>query len=437
MKRLLLAVLLLLATCHLGLTQPQYKVLYRFLGSPNDGYGPGGDLVSDNVGNLYGVTTEGGTTGHGTIFELSPSSGGGWVETVLYNFCANQQCLDGIFPMAGLMRDAAGNLYGTAYGGGNQPCPYWAGGCGTVFELSPPARPGTAWTQTVLYNFCSSEVDGVCLDGAFPQGRLIHDAAGNLYGAASIGGSGGAAGASGRLGGVVFELQYSRGAWKEGVLYNFCSLGQGENCPDGNTPIAGVTFDTFGNLLGTTEFGGSESSQGGGTIYKLSPSASGWVESVTYAAMSPYNYGANPVAVISLDADGNLYSTAATGGPGGLGGNGSVFKLNPSGKKGRSLIFTGSNGAGPVAGLLISARSRAVYGTTELGGSNNAGVIFSAAVDGKETVLYSFCSEPNCSDGSSPVGGLIEDRSGNLYGTTELGGINEGGPGGVVFEITP
>jgi len=182
MKTLLCAALIVLS-CGFAVGQ-QYKVLYSFAGlQSGDGSQPLGDLVLDRSGNLYGTTLGGGNSvcsGCGTVFQLSPNADGSWTETVLYTFCSNVvnfQCLDGTFPRAGLVLDGAGNLYGTTSDGGNQACTI--GSCGVVFQLSPPSVPGGSWAETVLYNFCSNEVNHQCLDGNNPQSQLARDAAGN------------------------------------------------------------------------------------------------------------------------------------------------------------------------------------------------------------------------------------------------------------------
>src|SRR5579871_1192608 len=189
------------------------------------------ELVADKAGNLYGTTYGGGATnfcsGCGTVFSLTPNSDGSWTESVIYNFCAsysNGACLDGAEPVSGLILDGAGNLYGTTKAGGAPTCAI-AGGCGTVFELSPPTNPGGVWPEKVLYSFCADS-SKTCADGVQPNGRLAFDAAGNLYGSTTIGGSGHSRELSN--GGTVFKLSHSVSGWAETVLYNFCTLGQGE-----------------------------------------------------------------------------------------------------------------------------------------------------------------------------------------------------------------
>jgi uncharacterized repeat protein (TIGR03803 family) len=416
----------------------QYKVLWSFAGPPNDGTSPVGDLVADHLGNLYGTTQCGGSGGPGdvcagTIFGLSPNNDGSWTETILHNFCTNfinGFCLDGASPRAGLVLDAEGNLYGTTAGGGSQSsCGSGLGGCGTAFELSPPSEPGGAWTERVLYNFCS--VGSNCLDGDSPHGALVLDTAGNLYGTTPSGGSGHAPGAGG--GGTAFELSPGTGRWIETVLYNFCSLGESKFCPDGLGPSAGMTFDKSGNLYGTTELGGAPRSQGGGVVYKLSSGANGWTETVLAAGT---NSTGGLLGTAAFDPFGNLYSTFSAGGPNGAGG---VFRLGPGGAGTEFSFKSRNDGNMPVAGVIIDSKRATLYGTTLIGGTHTAGTVFQIIAPAQESVLYSFCSQTNCADGSQPSASLIEDKSGNLYGTARAGGVAacDTNGCGVVFEITP
>jgi uncharacterized repeat protein (TIGR03803 family) len=420
-KNLILRVAVITMSCGLVFGQAQEKVLWSFAGPPGDGLIPIGNLILDPAGNLYGVTQAGGssvTNEGGTVFELSPDGQGSWFETILYNFCSdyvNFQCLDGALPQAGLVLDSANNLYGTTWEGG-------ANGQGTVFELSPPSAPGGPWTESVLHSFCANNVNNQCLDGAFPASQLALDAQGNLYGTAG-GGSGHGSG------GIVFEFSLIAGEWTETILYDFCSLGQGNFCPDGGDPRGGVAFDKSNNLFGTTQLGGAPSSVGGGTIYKLSANSEGWVETVLFASAYP-SKGSDPQGGASLDGWGNLYTTFYSGGQS---GNGGVFKLAPGGSH-VEFWFDGADGSGPGAGVLVDLKRHALYGTTEGGGDHGGGTVFKMTAPAQEAVVYSFCQQTNCSDGGIPVAGLIEDNSGNLYGTAKGGGTYRDG---VVFEITP
>ena len=319
MKNLFLCAIFLVLGCGLALGQTQYKVHWTFSGAPSDGALPEGNLVLDHAGNLYGTTFGGGSfanapcssIGCGTVFKLSPNSDGSWTNTILYDFCASFSqagCLDGAFPKAGLIFDAKGNLYGTTANGGGQFCPFDGRGCGTVFELSPPSPLGGAWIETVLYAFCAIEVNNQCLDGGTPVSQLTFDALGNLYGTTSTGGTGAS------VGGIVFELSPSPNGWKESGLHYFCTGGHDDACPDGAGPQAGVTFDKLGNLYGTTEFGGSQKSGGGGTVYELSPSSGAWTETVLYFFLPPFKGGGGPVGTVTFDILGNLYSTFSGGG---------------------------------------------------------------------------------------------------------------------------
>jgi uncharacterized repeat protein (TIGR03803 family) len=210
-------------------------VLHEF-GNGSDGTDPNGGLVIDAVGNVYGTTEGGGiytcngfVNSCGAVFELSPS-GSGWTETVLYSFNGT----DGYQPRAGLVMDAAGNLYGIAFQGGNvtgQNCAPF--GCGSMFEMSPNA--GGGWTESALYNFNNQP------DGALPAATLILDPVGNLYGTTSLGGSGGE--------GTVFEVSPRGGEWNETVLLSFDGV-------NGGLPATGVIRDRLGNLYGTTGLGG-------------------------------------------------------------------------------------------------------------------------------------------------------------------------------------
>jgi uncharacterized repeat protein (TIGR03803 family) len=417
---------MLVLGCGLAFGQTQYKVLWNF-GSSNDGSTPLGNVVFDHAGNLYGTTKLGGVTpfctGCGTVFKLSPNSDGSWTETVLYNFCATLgtfSCLDGAFPVAGLIFDLKGNLYGTTSSGGANSCPFASGGCGTVFELSPPSSQGAPWTEAVLYSFCATYTNGTCLDGALPLGQLTFDATGDLFGTTSTGGTGGSSGGC-CFGGTVFELSRSASQWTETVLHNFCA--NGGKCLDGVGPQAGVTLDRAGNLYGTTERGGDY--QGKGVLYKLSPGTNGWTETVLLS--SKQSLAAFPLGTVSIDPSGSVYSTFSSGGQNGDGG---VFRLGSHGAA-VEFSFNGNNGDGPTAGVLVDVSRGALFGTTS-GGLSFFGTIFKMTAPANLTVLYTFCSQLNCADGLEPMGTVTEDGFGNLYGTTKLGGANSQG---VVFEI--
>ena len=335
-----------------------YRVIYAFHGG-HDGASPTGTLTLDLAGNLYGTTQGGGSNawsgGCGTVFELAPSSGGGWTENVLYRFSGT----NGQQPYAGLTLDAAGNIYGTTFVGGSGNC---LGGCGVAFELTPS---GGQWNETVLYNFTGGN------DGAAPVAPMIFDANGNLYGTASTGGVGSCGGATC---GVVFELTPSGSGWTENVLYSFKGGKQ-----DGGSPLGALVFDPSGNLYGTTSNGGSQACNDGcGTVFELTPSANTWTEAVLHRFQGG-NDGAVPYNVaLVLDQAGALYGTTLLGGRSAC-TCGTAFKLTPgsNGKWNRSLLeaFDGKNGSNPNAGLIFDATGN-LYGTAGGGGSDGFGVVF-------------------------------------------------------------
>jgi uncharacterized repeat protein (TIGR03803 family) len=381
------------------------KVLYSFAGG-TDGSSPVDVLVRDSSGNLYGTTFSGGSSKAGTIFKLDPTG----KESLLYTFTGKT---DGGSPSAGLVRDAAGNLYGaTDYGGNTTAC---TNGCGVVFELSATG------TYSVLHSFA-----GAPTDGALPRG-LIRDSQGNLYGTTYEGGD--VTGNCGKPGcGVIFELNT---AGIETILYNFAGYPSDASGPEGV-----LARDTSGNLYGVAS--GGTVCNTCGTVFKLDTTGT---ESLLYSFTGAAD-GGNPHGGVVLDSSGNLYGTAYSGGSftGTLcatSGCGVVFKVPPSGTESVLYSFTGAaDGANP-RDILIRDASGNLYGTTFYGGSftgsqcstNGCGVAFKVAVGGKETVLHTFAGG---TDGASPRAGLIRDSSGNVYGTTEYGGASAKG---TVFEI--
>ncbi len=428
MRLAIVALLLLVATCN-GLAQ-HYKVLHSFGSSSDDALSSVSGLVFDAKGNLYGTTPGGGSgigascIGCGAVFELSPNHDGTWTESVIYSFCTvfdGIQCLDGGSSDASLVLDSKGNLYGTTSDGGSSSECGEGVGCGVVFELSPPAKSGDPWAETVLYNFCSIVgQQGLCLDGSSPQAPLIFDSVGNLYGTA-LGGSGH------NTAGIIFKLSPGQQGRTQTVLYNFCPVSEGYACPDGTFPyLAGVSFDKSGNLYGTTMYGGNTKNAGGGVVYKLSPGAGGWKETVLAAFPSPTQFYGNPSGGVALDSADNLYGSFEFP-------KGGVFRLNPRTKQKTVFSFNGADGEQPIGGVTLDRKHGVLYGTTS-GNSGGIGDIYEIDSSGKETVLYKFCSQPKCADGDLPWGTLIEDSAGNLYGTTEFGGAYNGG---VVFEYTP
>jgi uncharacterized repeat protein (TIGR03803 family) len=412
---------------------PKEEVLHSFGATSTDGAVPLAGLIRDAKGNLYGTTKYGGThtityagvtSTAGTVFELTPATDGGWTEKVLYNFGATST--DAAHPIASLVFDVKGNLYGTTFGGGT-----W--GLGTVFELSP--KTGGDWTEKVLHSF-----GGTLTDGEVPEAGLIIDAKGNLYGTTEAGGAYDTTyeGASNGYG-TVFEMSpTASGGWTEKVLYSFDYL----SGTDGYYPVAAVVFDGKGNLYGTTMDGGSgQDLEGGGTVFELSPASTGWKEKVLYSFGGGATNGYRILGGVILDAAGNLYGTATAGGNG-FGLDGTVFELSPLGGGWTETVLHSfgafeTDGINPSAGLVFDAAGN-LYGTTYGGGANNAGTVFELMpeTDGgwTESVLHSF--ELNGTDGANPYASLILDSAGNLYGTTAYGGTHgSSDTGGTVFEI--
>jgi len=385
-------------------TQAQtFAVLYSFTGG-TDGGNPYAGLIEDRAGNLYGTTTAGGAHGFGTVFEVNPQTGN---ERVLYSFKGPP---DGATPNGGVLINRAANLlYGTTYYGGNGTCNDGNGvGCGTVFKLT---RHGARWGEALLYNF----VGGV-VDGAYPNGGVVLDAAGDLYGTTVMGGA--------QNLGTIFQLPPNLA---ENVQHSF----RGGN-HDGAYPFDSLVFD--GNLWGTTLEGGDLncSSGGCGVVFKLYPCYPNCaVFRLKYIFSGSPADGAGPLADLTEKA-GIFWGTTTSGGA----GFGTVFRCCGFAYK-VLYSFTGppADGAVPYSGL-VQDRFGNLYGTTYYGGASDIGTLFELAHTGVETVLHSFAG----TDGESPAGDLIRGSKGILYGTTYYGGdlTSCNGLGcGVVFKLTP
>jgi uncharacterized repeat protein (TIGR03803 family) len=383
-------------------TGQQETVLYSFGGSGNDGQMPS-VLTIGASGNIFGTTVAGGTYSAGTVFELQHTTEGGWTEQVLHSFGANGT--DGISPTVGLTPDTADNFYGTTESGG-------AYGEGTVYEIGREANGD--WVEKILYSF-----GGWSGDGTDPQGSVILDSSGNIYGTT------GESGADGH--GTVFELTpKAGGGWSETILYSFGNNG------DASLPLSGLVFDSSGNLYGTTYSGGSNNS---GAVFELTPtSGGGWAESVLYSFNRNGSHGISPKAALTIDSGGNLYGTTISGGAYGYG---TVFELsrNTSGGWTEMILNSFNNntdGANPEAAVIFDAYGH-LYGVTFEGGPSDSGVAFElghqAGGNWTERVLYSFGGE----NGQFPDG-LTLDHAGNLYVATKQGGEYSGG---TVFEFKP
>jgi len=435
----LAALAVVLAVCLISCSNAQaytYKVLHNFYFDSGDGFMPQNTVVMDKSGNLYGTTEFGGsgacknksaTKGCGTVFELSFNTATHqWDTTLLYNFGRGPLYVPPSgqrLPFAGVIVDGNGNLFGTTLYGGNQTVG------GSVYQLSPGATPG-GWTQTMLYAFPST--------ASYPQGGLINDGKGNLYGTTEAGGT--------IRGGTVFELGAPSQAgqpWIEKTLYNFCGA---KHCGDGRTPTTGMIIDGLGNLYGTT-FGGGK---GCGTVFELSPVAGHFTYHQLYSFFCASSDGSKPFSKLAKDRLGNLYGTTIQGGGDSVNcpdGCGTVFKLSPPNKVQKTwtekviykfLTTNRLDGFTPEGSLAIDA-SDIIYGTTVNGGTHGVGIVFqlipnAAMTKWTENVLHDFCDEgSSCPNGMYPAGGVILDKAGNLYGTT-TGSINSF-VGSTVYEL--
>ena len=386
--------------------QGQYHVLYSFTGGTDGGY-PEAGLVRDNAGNLYGTTYEGGASDFGTVFELTANGGG---ETVLHSFTGGA---DGSSPRGDLVRDSAANLYGTTFYGG-------ASNIGTVFKLDATG------TETVLCAFPK----GGAPEG-YPEAGLVLDAKGDLYGTTSYP----TACESNPGCGSAFKVKPTD---KETDLHLFTGP------PDGSYPQGDLLRDSKGNLYGTTVYGGNigsctvYSTQGCGTVFESTPNQNGtWTETVLYRFNGPPD-GAYPIGNLVRDSAGNLYGTTSQGGafsalcPGQPTGCGTVFEVHTDGTETVLYSFTGgADGDYPEAGLTRDNAGN-LYGTTNEGGRYGFGTVFKVTSTGTETVLHSFAGSPN--DGEGPFARLVRDSSGIIDGTTEVGGTSGYG---TVFELKP
>ncbi len=406
----------LLATSRLATAQE--VVLHSFGRSGDGAYPTTAGLVFDAAGNIYGTTKFGGIHNQGTVFELSPRQGGGYTETVLHSF--GSSATDGQQPSSAVILDAAGNLYGTTVAGGIHNCT-GVSNCGTVYEMS---LSHGVWRETVLHSF------GAPRDGVSPVGALVFDANGDMYGTTISGGVTG--------NGTVYRMYLSNGVWHETVVHNF---GYGV---DGVAPYSALIFDAAGNMYGTTAKGGSNVCPTGtcGTVFEETPDGNGvWTESVIFNFSAGAN-GFSPWGSLNLDANGNLYGTTQYGGANTCYNNGcgTVFELSPQqgGGWSHSVLYSfnlGDDGFFPYAGVTFDSAGN-IYGTDNMGGTQNYGVVFELSPQQgggwTESVVHTFLFNGN--DGVYPFAGLAIDASGNLYGTTYLGGIHAEG---AVFEVTP
>ena len=375
------------------------KVLHSF-SQVNDGNTPLGGLIRDAQGNLYGTAFQGGiNTSVGTVFKLAPFG----TESFEHNFAGIP---DGGSPMTGMIRDSAGNFYGSTSSGGTN-------GTGTVFKIN------AAGNESVIYSFGKIGSG----DGESPQyGRITRDSAGNLYGMTTWGGLNCVASNYGC--GIVYKIDASG---HETILHKFTGGA------DGGVPYGSV-LKVGADLYGTTYSGGSGActlSLGCGVAFKLDAEGN---ETVIHNFSTSAGDGNEPTGGLIADQAGNLYGTTTGGGA--VSSCGTVFKLDASGNETILHSFAcNDDGSGPWDNLVRDAAGN-LYGATPYGGKFNCGTVYKIDAEGNETILHTFTCGP---DGGMPFTDLLLDAAGNVYGTTMQGGgleCNRIGCG-VVFKVTP
>jgi uncharacterized repeat protein (TIGR03803 family) len=358
--------------------------LAQFTG-PN-GSVPRAGLTFDAAGNLWGTTDLGGATatpgspisGNGTVFKISPA---GILSTVVSFTGTN-----GAAPRSTLHRDASGNLFGTTSADYVGPTLERYGS--TVFKIGQDESFSTVASFTPI-------------QGMAPRAGVVSDPDGNLYGTTSSYGD--------SLRGSVFRVSP---AGQVDILANF-------NGNNGSTPYGGLVRDAAGNLYGTTREGGA---QDAGTVFKITPE--GAFQTIVHFDL---NNGRWPEGDLYLHSNGDLYGTASSGGT----GAGTLFRISPLGPITRLVTFTGANGASPRAGLVEDVAGN-LFGTTRIGGANNVGTVFKLTPEGEFSTVYSFVGG-TAGGGYQPLGTLVADGLGNLYGTTTAGGA---GIVGTVFKLS-
>jgi uncharacterized repeat protein (TIGR03803 family) len=376
-------------------TGQTFTTLAAFGGSNGSGpyFAP---LVQGVDGDFYGTTTYGGSSNLGTVFKITRDG----TVTTLYSFCTQTDCIDGLYPYAGLIQATDENFYGTtAQGGVND------GHAGTVFKITPKGK------LTTLHSFCAQTN---CADGLYPSGGLVQGKDGNLYGTTFSGGIGDAQWCSGGCG-TVFKIT------RTGVFTKLHDF-SGYNA-EGSGPNSALVQSKNGKFYGTTENGGTFSActYACGTVFEIT--AKGTLTTVHSFAGSP-NDGASPFANLVLGRGGNLYGTTSLGGAGNAG---TVFKITPAGNLTTIYSFCNlsncADGLTPDGGLARTSDG-SFYGTTSGGGAYGLGSIFKTTRDGSLTTLYSFCATgyPHCSDGYFAYAGLLQATSGTFYGVTNSGG---------------
>lgn len=384
-----------------------FQVLHSFTGR-DDGAYPMAGLIIDQAGNLYGTASGGGVIdgcqyGCGVAFRLK-RAGAGWIFTPLHGFQGGSRFgLDGGKPEARMVFAADGELYGTtAIGGGNLNCN--GDSCGTVFSLSPP--PTTCATSVCAWDeTVVYRFLGPPYAGVPNGGPLVFDRQGNLYGAAGFGANGF---------GAVYELSNGGGTWSENDI-----AGAGESS-------SGVVFDNAGNLYG------SNSGDGYGGVYQLVPSGSGWTFNQLFSILDIPDDGFDTVGGVILDSAGNVYASTVEEGPN---QGGTVFELS-AGTWNFNLLYGFSGGGGPEESLTMDSAGN-LYGTTYEDGAHGWGNVFKLTPSANGWIYTDLYDFTGGSDGKNPVSNIVFDAQGNLYGTASAGGSGCSVGCGTIWEITP
>lgn len=386
-------VLLLACAAAIGAAAQTFTTIVTF--NDTDGTAPYSGLVQGTDGNLYGTTSNGGATGRGTVFKVTPSG----TLTTLYNFCSEANCVDGSIPQAGLVLGADGNFYGITMFGGTGTT-YCGSGCGTVFQITP------AGALTTLHSFCTLST---CLDGYAPNSGLVQGTDGTFYGTTPNGGGPSAQGTVYRItpGGSLTPL------------HAFCMEA---GCADGETPLAGLIQGSNGVFYGTTSDGGAHFY---GEVFGITSVG-------TFSIVHSFDEtdGARPSTGLLQAANSKGYGMTQGGGTGtACGGNpcGTIFEISGTGVFTSLVSFNNTDGADPEYGGLIQGSDGNLYGTTAGGGSHDAGTILKMTPSGALTTLYNFCSVgAECADGAG-VNSIMQSTNGIFYGTTAGGGTTGDG----------
>lgn len=376
------------------------KLIYSFTGGA-DGEYTDTELVRDTAGNLYGSSVQGGRFKSGTVFQVTPDG----VHTALYDFKGGA---DGGEPYKGVTLDSHGNLFGTAVAGGGGPCD---GGCGVVYELT---NSGGIWNENVVHTFTGN-------DGSGPGSPVAFDRHGNLYGTTPTGGTYGM--------GIVYRISPNgAGGWSFRIIHNFTGGADGAGGSAGR-----LLIDSAGNLYGVCTSGGVN---GFGIVYEISPIGGKWQFTTLYAFKDQPD-GALPYGSVVSDGLGNLYGTTYYAGAFDMG---TVYRLSlMNGIWAETGVYSfkgGADGSSPISSLVADGKGN-FYGTTSAGGSTSCGcgVIFkmtrSATGTWSESVVYSFPGAPNA---GQAYNGMVRDASGNFYGATVSGGTDNDG---AIYEFTP